>query len=366
MIGIVGAGLSGSIIARELAEAGIAVRVFDSRNHIAGNCYSSRDEDTNIMIHHYGPHIFHTDDRGVWDYVNTYADFLPYTHQVKTTVVDNIYSLPINLHTINQYFGAALNPLEASKVISMQGDPSIKEPKNFEEQAIKMVGHELYAAFFKGYTKKQWGCDPKQLPASILKRLPVRFSYNDNYFFHKFQGIPRDGYTNMVEKILAHPNIDVVLGKTFAKEEATKYEHVFFSGAIDAYYNYEFGRLTYRSLKFERIDYDGDYQGCAVMNYGDEEIPYTRIAEHKFFTPWEPSTQSVCFKEYSVECGPEDTPYYPVRLSSTDPILETYIIKARENDQVTFVGRLGRYKYLDMDAAIREALDVARDFLIKT
>lgn len=361
---VVGAGFSGAVIGRELGEAGHKVDIIDSREHIAGNCFTERDSKTNVMVHAYGPHIFHTDNEEVWEYVNSHTEFKSYTNRVKSTSKGGVYSLPINLHTINQFFNKTMSPEEAEKfILEEQADTSIANPVTFEEQAMRFVGKDLYEAFFEGYTKKQWGCDPSELPASILKRLPVRFNYNDNYFFHKYQGMPVEGYTPIVQSILDHENITVTLNKYFTQDLAESYDHVFFSGPLDGYFNYQLGRLGYRTLDFERIDHEGDYQGCAVMNYGDFEVPYTRIAEHKHFTPWEQHEKSVCFKEFSRSCGENDIPYYPIRMVKEKEMLAKYIELAKQSQGVTFVGRLGTYRYLDMDVTIAEALETARQFL---
>lgn len=360
---LVGAGFSGAVIGRELAEVGHQVVIIDSRSHIAGNCHTARDEETHVMVHVYGPHIFHTDDVEVWDYVNRFSTFKPYVNRVKSTVGGRVFSLPINLHTINQFFGKTMRPDEAKFFIQKQADNSINEPETFEEQALKFVGKDLYEAFFKGYTKKQWGCEPSELPASILKRLPVRFNYNDNYFFHRFQGMPENGYTALIERILDHENITVHLNTAFTHDMAGDYDHVFYSGPLDSYFSCSEGRLGYRTLDFERFSYKGDYQGCAVMNYGEESVPYTRITEHKHFSPWEEHEGSVCYKEFSRECGPDDIPYYPIRLVKEKEMLARYVELANASSGVTFVGRLGTYRYLDMDVTIREALDTARAFI---
>ncbi len=256
-----------------------------------------------------------------------------------------------------------MRPDEARAFIETQADLTITDPKTFEEQALRFVGADLYEAFFKGYTQKQWGCSPTELPASILKRLPVRFNYDDNYFFHEFQGMPKDGYTSIIEKILDHPNITVRLEAAFSREMAVEYEHVFFSGPLDGYFDYELGRLGYRTLDFERFTYDGDYQGCAVMNYGEVSVPYTRITEHKHFSPWESHDGSVCYPEFSRLCEEGDIPYYPIRMVEEKALLTDYVARARRERGITFVGRLGTYRYLDMDVTIREALDTARIFL---
>lgn len=363
----VGAGLSGAVIGRLLAEQGHQITIIDARDHIAGNCHTERCAETGVLLHKYGPHIFHTDDEEVWNFVNRYETFLPYKNRVKTTVGGSVYLLPINLHTINQFFGKTMRPDEARKYIEdTQADLSITDPQTFEEQALRFVGPALYEAFFKGYTEKQWGCSPTELPASILKRLPLRFNYDDNYFFHKFQGMPQDGYTAMVERILDHANIDVHLSTPYTPEHGSRSDHMFWSGPLDGYYDYRLGRLGYRTLDFEQFTDEGDYQGCAVMNYGDPDVPYTRITEHKHFAPWEDHEGTVCYREFSRAAGPEDIPYYPIRLVEEKALLTEYEALAAKEDGVTFVGRLGTYRYLDMDVTIREAMNTARGFLATT
>jgi UDP-galactopyranose mutase len=360
---MVGAGLSGAVIGRHLADAGHEITVVDARPHVAGNCHTERCAQTGVLVHVYGPHIFHTDDTEVWDYVNRYETFKPFKNQVKTVSGGRVYSLPVNLHTINQFFDKAMNPVEARAFIEAEADTTITDPQTFEEQALRFVGASLYEAFFKGYTQKQWGCHPSELPASILKRLPVRFNYDDNYFFHKYQGMPENGYTPMVQRILDHPGIEVRLNTRFRRDEAGAYDHVFYAGPLDGWYDYDAGRLGYRTLDFERFTHDGDFQGCAVMNYGDVQVPFTRITEHKHFAPWESHQGSVCYREFSRECGPDDIPYYPIRLIEEKSLLADYVARAEAEENVTFVGRLGTYRYLDMDVTIREGLDCARDVL---
>jgi UDP-galactopyranose mutase len=361
---LVGAGLSGAVIGRKLAEAGHDITIIDGRDHIGGNCHTERDSETGVMVHVYGPHIFHTDDEEVWEYVNGFTTFMPYKNRVKTTSQGQVFSLPINLHTINQYYNKTLRPAEARDFIENEiADKSIADPQTFEEQAMRFVGPDLYKAFFEGYTIKQWGCSPTELPASILKRLPVRFNYDDNYFFHKFQGMPENGYTPMIAAILDHENITVHLETWFDPDTAGDYDHVFYSGPLDGYFGYKLGRLGYRTLDFEKFTDKGDYQGCAVMNYGDREVPYTRITEHKHFSPWEEHEGTVCYKEFSRACEPEDIPYYPIRQVKEKALLSDYVTLAEETSGVTFVGRLGTYRYLDMDVTIREALDTAEVFL---
>jgi UDP-galactopyranose mutase len=362
-IGMAGAGLTCATIGRKLADDGHLVEIFERRNHVAGNCHTERDPGSQVMMHVYGPHIFHTDDDEVWAFVNRFTQFKPYVNRVKAVAQGRVFTLPINLLTINQYFGKTFSPAQARAFIESRADLSIESPTSFEQQALRFIGHELYEAFFKGYTKKQWGVSPTELPASILKRLPVRFNYDDNYFFHRHQGMPAEGYTAMVARILDHPNITVHLAAEFTREMVRAYNHVFYSGPVDGFYGYDLGRLPYRTLDFERFETDGDYQGCAVMNYCDESVPYTRISEHKHFSPWESHDKTVCYREFSRPREPGDVPYYPIHLVSGDSLLKQYTGRAALEAKVTFVGRLGTYRYMDMDVAIRSALDVSRDFL---
>ncbi|MEP1611082.1 MAG: UDP-galactopyranose mutase [Roseobacter sp.] len=360
---IVGAGLSGAVIGRELAQAGHHVVILDAREHVAGNCHTARDPETGVMVHTYGPHIFHTDDKEVWDYANSFEPFMGFENRVKTTTQGKVFSLPINLLTINQFYQRTMRPEEARAFVETQADTSITDPVTFEEQALRFVGNDLYQAFFKGYTVKQWGMQPTELPASILKRLPLRFNYNDNYFSHTYQGMPQGGYTTMVEKILDHPSIEVHCNTHFNRHDFKGFEHVFYSGPLDGWFDYELGRLGYRTLDFERFTHEGDYQGCAVMNYADESVPYTRITEHKHFSPWESHEGSTLYREYARACEEDDIPYYPIRLVKEKNMLADYVEHASKQKGTTFVGRLGTYRYLDMDVTIREALDTARAFL---
>lgn len=351
------------MIAHELAKAGYKADVFDARPHVAGNCHTARDAETDVMVHVYGPHIFHTSNEKVWNYVRQFDEFMPFVNRVKAITKGRVYTLPINLLTINQFFGKTFNPREAEAFLQTLGDTSIASPQTFEEQALRFVGRELYEAFFKGYTTKQWGMHPSELPASILRRLPVRFNYDDNYYPSTFQGMPKHGYTYIVEKLLDHPNISLTLNAKFDRSMAAGYDHVFYSGPVDAWFGYSQGRLGYRTLDFVAETHEGDYQGNAVINYCDEDVPYTRISEHKHFSPWESHQKSVIFKEYSRFCEENDTPYYPIRLAKEKSQLKKYIELAQAEQKTTFVGRLGTYRYLDMHITIGEALDVAERFL---
>lgn len=366
-IAVAGAGLSGAVIARELALTGdYEIDVFETRSHVAGNCHAVRDTETGILIHKYGPHIFHTSNERVWNYIRQFDEFMPFTNRVKAITQGRVFSLPVNLLTINQFFGKTFSPAQAQAFLESQADLSIAEPKTFEEQALRFVGRQLYEAFFKGYTMKQWGMHPSELPASILKRLPVRFNYDDNYYASIFQGMPRNGYTYIVEKMLEHPAIRVHLNTAFTRDMMDGYGHLFYSGPIDGWFAYADGRLGYRTLDFAEERHHGDYQGNAVINYGDIEVPWTRISEHKHFAPWESHEPTVIFKEYSRFCEEGDTPYYPIRLVNEKAQLARYIDRARTEKHVTFVGRLGTYRYLDMHVTIAEALDVVEKYIAAT
>lgn len=362
---IIGSGFSGCVLASQLVkQLPCSVDIWDERNHIGGNCHSSRDAETGIMVHRYGPHIFNTDKREIWDYVNSFVEFRPYVHRVKANSKGNIYPLPVNLQTINQFFGKTFNPSEARAFLATLGDATITNPQNFEEQALHFIGKDLYQAFFYGYTKKQWGCEPTALPASILKRIPVRFNYDDNYHTNTFTGIPVDGYTAVMEKMIDHPAISVTLNQKFHPTmDTSAYSHVFYTGPLDAYFNHQHGRLGYRTVTFEQFYAEGDYQGLSQMNYCDEAVPYTRITEHKHFTPWEQHDKTICFKEFSKETTPDDIPYYPKRLQADKDLLLQYRADAEQLSGVSFLGRLATYRYMDMHHVIGEALGFADQFV---
>jgi UDP-galactopyranose mutase len=360
---IVGAGFSGAVIGRALAQAGHEVLVVDERSHVAGNCHSQRDSETGVMTHVYGPHIFHTADERVWAYVQQFGTMRPYRHRVQAVSGGLVYSLPVNLLTINQFFRKAMGPEEAAAFVASK-TRKIPEPANFEEQALSMIGPELYEAFFRGYTRKQWGLDPTRLPASILKRLPLRFNFDDSYFAHPHQAMPERGYTELVAAILDIPRLELRLGARF-EDLNEPFAHVVYSGPIDRYFGYGSGRLGYRTLDFEIIRAKGDHQGSAVINYCDEATPFTRITEHKHFAPWEKDKieGTILYREFSRSCGPNDIPYYPIRQTDEEAMLRKYVDRAMATSGVTFVGRLGSYRYLDMDVTIGEALAAADGML---
>jgi len=355
---IVGAGFSGCVLAHQLAKTlDCEIDIWDERNHLGGNCNTHRDAETGVMVHQYGPHIFNTDKKEIWDFVNSFGEFRPYVHRVKAMSNGKIYPLPVNLQTINQFFDKSFTPAEAKAFIATQGDQSIEEPANFEEQALQFIGNDLYKAFFYGYTKKQWGCEPTQLPASILKRIPVRFNYDDNYHNNLYTGIPVDGYTAIMQQMIASDQIKLSLQKKYdAATDVHSFDHVFYTGPIDAYFNYSNGRLGYRTVTFEEHRATGDFQGATQMNYCDEEVPFTRIAEHKHFTPWEQHDKTIYFKEFSKETEENDVPYYPKRLENDKVLLLQYRLLAEQQRQVSFLGRLATYRYMDMHHVIGEAL----------
>ncbi|RYY46052.1 MAG: UDP-galactopyranose mutase [Chitinophagaceae bacterium] len=362
---IIGAGLSGTVLANRLAsELDCEIDIWDERDHIAGNCHTARDEKTGIMVHEYGPHIFNTDKKEIWDFVNSFMEFKPYVHRVKAMSNGKVYSLPVNLHTINQFFNKTLTPDEARSFLETQADKTIEDPQNFEEQALRFIGKDLYKAFFYGYTKKQWGCEPTELPASILKRIPVRFNYDDNYHNNIYTGIPVEGYTGLIQKFIDSPKIRVTLDRKFdSQEDRSAYDYVFYTGPIDAWFKFKYGRLGYRTVTFETIYGEGDSQGVTQMNYCDADVPHTRITEHKHFTYWEHHEKTICFKEFSKETSPDDIPYYPKRLQQDKELLLKYRADAERLDKTAFLGRLATYRYMDMHHVIGEALEYSQAFI---
>lgn len=360
---IVGAGFSGSVVARQLADAGVRCMVIDSRDHVGGNCHTERDDATGIMVHRYGPHIFHTSNQEVWDYVHRFGEWVPHVNRVKASISRGIFGMPINLHTINQFFGRRFSPEDARQFVTSLGDSSIHLPQNFEEQALKMIGRELYEAFFRGYTIKQWGCDPTELPASILQRLPVRFNYNDSYYNSRWQAMPRHGYTEVFKTMLDHPLIEVRLSTAWDPAMKTEFRHVVYTGPVDAYFEFRCGRLGYRTVFWERTDGAGDLQGNAVINYPELDVPFTRIHEHKHFSPWEEHERTILFTEYSKETSFSDIPYYPKRLAADKRMMADYDALTSTEDGVSFLGRLATYRYLDMHQVIAEALEFSKSLL---
>ena len=359
---VVGAGFSGAVLARELAEAGFDTHVIDQRDHVAGHCHSARDAETGVMEHVYGPHIFHTSNDAVWHYLQRFGEWMPFVNRVKARTARGIFSLPINLHTINQFFGTAMGPDEARAFVARLAARDIDVPANLEEQALKFIGRDLYEAFFRGYTIKQWGCDPTELPADILKRLPVRFNYDDNYYDSRHQALPKHGYTRFVENILDHPRVHVTLATPWDAAMQREFAHVFHSGAIDACFGFSEGRLGYRTMHWQRSVHDGDYQGTAIINCPTLDVPWTRVLEHRHLSPWASCERSLVTHEFSKETEAGDLPFYPKRLAADRELLARYVARVEAQRNMTFIGRLGTYRYLDMHQVIADALDLARDW----
>lgn len=361
---IVGSGFFGSTIAERLANISSAkVKIVERRNHIGGNCYSRLDERTGIELHVYGTHIFHTSNPRVWNYIRQFTDFNNYYHQVLTTYKNRVYKMPINLETINSFYGINLRPFEVKyfleKEISKEG---IIKPKNLEEKAISLVGRPLYEAFIKGYTMKQWQKHPSELPLSILTRLPFRNNYYDCYFNDKWQGIPLNGYSSIFERMLSSDNISLSLDTDFfdIRDSLPDSTYIIYSGPIDRFFNYKYGKLKWRTLEFNHKNIAvADYQGTSVMNYAEEFVPYTRIHEPRHLHPERryPQDKTIIIKEYS-KTDDGNEPYYPINDIKNQSILRKYREEAKKCPNVFFGGRLGEYNYLDMDQTIEKALDL--------
>ena len=351
---VVGSGLFGAIFAREAADRGKSVLVIDKRDHIAGNIYTKEVE--GINVHEYGAHIFHTNNKLVWNYINRFAEFNRYTNSPVANYNGEIYSLPFNMYTFNKMWNVVTPDEAREKIASQVEEAGITDPKNLEEQAISLVGTDIYEKLIKGYTEKHWGRDCKDLPSFIIKRLPVRYTYDNNYFNAIYQGIPIGGYTKMVENMLE--GIKVVTNTDYfeAKDELGEFGKVVFTGPIDAYFDYKLGALEYRSVRFETETIDTpNFQGNAVVNYTDRETPWTRIIEHKFFEFGE-QPKTVISREYSSEWKLGDEPYYPVNDEKNAALYAQYKELADAEPNVIFGGRLGEYKYYDMDKVIEAAL----------
>lgn len=352
---IVGAGMFGATFARLATDAGKKCLIIDKRSHIAGNCYTEEQE--GIQVHKYGPHIFHCNDDKIWEFVNRFTKFNNFRNQPISLSGGKIYSLPFNMYTFNHMWGVTTPQEAKEKIDSQKLNLQGREPKNLEEQALSLVGTDIYEKLIRGYTAKQWQRDPKDLPASIIKRLPVRFTWDNNYFNDKYQGIPEDGYTAMFERMLE--GIEVKLGVDYlADREAwnAKAERVVFTGKIDEYFEYQFGELQYRTLDFETWVEDLDnHQGNAVINYGDANVPWTRIIEHKHFEPGNKSPKTIITKEFPADWSSEKTPYYPIGDAENTAIYIKYRDLAKQEGKVIFGGRLSEYKYYDMHQVIGSA-----------
>ena len=367
---VVGSGLFGLTIAEQAAtELGLKVALLDRRSHIGGNAYSENEEQTGIEVHRYGAHLFHTSNERVWEYVNRFTDFTNYVHRVYTRHDGVVYPMPINLGTINQFFNAAYSPAEAKALIAEQaGELAGTDPQNLNDKGISLIGRPLYEAFIKHYTAKQWQPPPEELPASIISRLPVRYTYDNRYFNDKYEGLPVGGYTAWLERMAAHPNIEVRLNTDFfsgdheySREKVLGQVPVVYTGPVDRYFDYTEGDLSWRTIDLEEeVLPIEDFQGCSVMNYPDADVPFTRIHEFRHFHPERDYTKdaTVIMREYSRFANKGDEPYYPVNTSVDREKLLKYRDLAKGEKDVLFGGRLGTYKYLDMHMAIGSALSM--------
>lgn len=357
---VVGGGMFGAVFARLVAEHGCLVRVIEKRSHIGGNCYTEQRE--GIHVHCYGPHIFHTSNHAVWNFVNRFAQFNHFRLRTPVNFRGRLYSFPINLMTLHQLWGVT-TPEEAERRLAKERVPC-ESPRNLEEWILAQVGREIYEIFIHGYTSKQWGRDPSELPAAIIRRLPIRLTYNDRYFDDCYEGIPIGGYTRLFENMLDHENIRVETGVDYFEHQKylqERAERVVYTGKIDEFFNYRFGRLEYRSLRFEHQTLDGDYQGSAIVNHTAADVPHTRITEHKHFALMN-SPRTVITREYPDAYDETKIPYYPVRDEKNTRLYERYQELARETG-IIFGGRLGTYLYYDMHQVIAQAIHMAEQEL---
>ena len=367
---VVGSGLFGLTIAEQAAtELGLKVALLDRRSHIGGNAYSEKEKQTGIEVHRYGAHLFHTSNERVWEYVNRFTEFTNYVHRVYTRHNGIVYTMPITLGTINQFFNAAYSPAEAKALIAERaGELAGTDPQNLNDKGISLIGRPLYEAFIKHYTAKQWQTPPEELPASIISRLPVRYNYDNRYFNDKYEGLPVDGYAAWLERMAAHPNIEVHLntdffepGHQYSRENVLGQIPVVYTGPVDRYFDYAEGDLSWRTIDLEEeVLPIEDFQGCSVMNYPDADVPFTRIHEFRHFHPERDYTKdaTVIMREYSRFANKGDEPYYPVNTSVDREKLLAYRDLAKGENNVLFGGRLGTYKYLDMHMAIGAALSM--------
>jgi len=360
---VVGAGFFGATIAERVAsQLGCTVCVIDRRHHIGGNAYSELDAETGVEVHRYGTHIFHTNSELVWNYLRRFTDFTDYRHRVFTVAQGRVYSMPINLATISAAFGRQMTPREASAVIAAEAGAHGEQPaRNLEDKAVGSIGRTLYDLLIRGYTQKQWQTDPRELSADIISRLPVRLTYDDRYFSDRFEGMPRDGYTAIFDRMLKHPNIAVRLGVDFfdVAETMRPQQLVIYTGPIDRFFGYRCGSLGWRTVDFEREVHDvADFQGAAVINYADEDVPFTRIHEFKHLHPerHHALAKTTIYREYARFAGRDDEPYYPINTQADKKTLDSYRTMMPAHPNVIFGGRLGSYKYLDMHQAIGAAL----------
>lgn len=354
---VVGAGFSGLTIAERASALGFRTVILERRSHIGGNAHSYIDPATGVEVHKYGPHIFHTTSAMVFEYLSRFTDWVPYEHRPWTTFQGKVYSLPINLGTISSFLGRHLTPAEARSWVAEHA-AEIKEPRNLEEKAISLIGRPLYEAFIRGYTLKQWQTDPRELPADIITRLPVRFTFDNRYFNDAWQFMPKNGYTPLFERMISGSEIRVHYGADWLKvRRQAPSVPVVYTGPVDEYFGYKLGRLGWRTQDFQLETHPGDYQGCSVMSYADEDVPWTRITEFKHFHPERSyGAKTVIAREFSRAAGENDEPYYPINTRADKELYQAYRELAAGESNVVFVGRLATYKYLDMHQAIAAAL----------
>ena len=370
---VVGAGLFGLTVAEQAAERGLDVAIVDRRDHPGGNAWSETDPDTGIEVHRYGAHLFHTSNERVWEYVNRFTAFTSYQHRVWTVHGGEVFPLPINLGTLNQFFRAHLGPAAARDLVAQQAAELTQEPRNLEEKAVHLIGRPLYEAFIRDYTAKQWQTDPKDLPAEVISRLPVRYTYDNRYFNDRYEGLPVDGYAAWLSRMADHPRISVHLetdflaeGHAFSRSAVRGQVPVVYTGPVDRYFDDAHGALGWRTLDFEReVLAVGDFQGAPVMNYADADVDFTRILEFRHFHPERDyrTDRTVIVRERSRAAGPSDEPYYPVNTATDRARLVAYreLVEQERESSVVFGGRLGTYQYLDMHMAIASALRLVDD-----
>lgn len=363
-IAIIGAGFSGAVLARELAENGnFQITVFDSKGYVGGNAHTFRDSETDIMVHHHGPHILHTDREEIWEYANRWGRFEPYVKRVKAITDKGIFQFPFNLMTLNQFYNKKLSPKEARDFLGSLSKIRNTKASNLEDYALKHYGEELYNNFIRDYTLKTWGIPPKKLSPILIKKIPIHLNYDDCYYKEKYQGIPISGYTEIIKRILDHHSIEVRLDQSFDLNRKREFDHLFWTGPIDSFFDNKFGQLRYRTFSYETTRELGDFQGTAITHFTDSKTPFTRITEYKHLTPWERHEKTLYTREYPKNSTNEDSPQLPLRQEEDLNILKQYLEAAQMEKRITFLGRLGTYRYLNMGDSISEALDLARECL---
>lgn len=363
-IGIAGGGFAGAVLARELAESEqFRVTLYEEKRHVGGICHTERDDETGVMVHHFGAQVFHTSNEAIWNYINQWGKFERLNFKIKCDTQKGIFSFPINLQTINHFFGKKFSPKEARDFLGGQMDGSIREARSLEDHALSMLGSNLYKNFFQDFTQKRWGIEPSKLPHTVEENLTIRFDYHDDYYEDDYQGIPVSGYTEIIRRILDHHDITLRLGQRLEPQMKDQFDHVFWSGPMDGFFSHKAGRLGYRTLKFEKFVENGDFQGTAVINYCGEDVPFTRIIEHKHLTPWETHDKTICFREYAKPCEEGDTPILPTRQYTDRIMLEDYLKLIENESKITFIGRLGTYRMLSIEEMISESLALAKTCL---